>query len=227
MIRPSVAATSASRKTRVAIVTGRHPFDVLAFHELFRSMRGLDVWIQHMEEFAHSPDGVRAAYDVLLFYNMHLDTPTGHGPWYENRTGPAIEQIGGAGQGIFVLHHAILAFPDWSFWSGVVGIADRRFASSPREQIPIDVVDSGHPITRRLGSWRARDEVYAMPSADEGSEVLLTTTHPRSMQTIGWTREHRGARVFCLQLGHDGHAFADPSFRTVVSRGIRWCARKL
>jgi type 1 glutamine amidotransferase len=213
--------------TRVAVVTGRHPFDVLAFHDLFRSMRGIDAYVQHMEEFSASPEAVRSAYDVLLFYNMHLETPTDQGQTHEKRIAAALGRIGSDQQGVFVLHHALLAFPDWSLWSEVVGIDDRRFASTPRQQVRVDVVDARHPITRRLRPWTARDEVYAMRDADAGSEVLLETGHPGSMRSLAWAREVRQSRVFCLQLGHDGQAFADPRFRAVVSRGIRWCARKL
>jgi type 1 glutamine amidotransferase len=54
--------------------------------------------------------------------------------------------------------------------------------------------------------------------------VLLTTDHPKSMKTLGWVRQHRNARVFCLQSGHDGVTWASPEFRTVLERGIRWCA---
>jgi uncharacterized protein len=212
---------------RVAVVIGQHPFDVLRFHELCRSLPRIDAYVQHMEEFASSPEAVRAGYDALLFYNMHLGTPTGQGPWYEKRARAALEQLGRAEQGILVLHHAILAFPDWDLWSEVVGIADRRFEPSPRQRIRVEVAQPTHPITRGLRSWAATDELYAMRDAGEGSEVLLTVEHPRSMRTIGWTRAYRRSRVFCFQLGHDAQAYDDPSFRTVVAAGLRWCAGEL
>ena len=39
--------------------------------------------------------------------------------------------------------------------------------------------------------------------------------------------QFRNARVFCLQPGHNNDSFADPSVRTVLSRGIQWAAGRL
>jgi len=71
------------------------------------------------------------------------------------------------------------------------------------------------------------DETYAMADAGVGSEILLTTTHPKSMTTLAWTRTYKNARVFCLESGHDNETFVNPLFQTVLARGIRWTARKL
>lgn len=209
---------------RVAVVTGRHPFDVLGFHALFRSIPDADCYIQHMEDFAYSPPEVRAGYDVVVFYNMHTETPTGEGSYYDRPIKAALEPLGETAQGIFVLHHAILAFPEWPLWSEIVGIPDRRFSFYHDEHIHVEVANPDHPITQGLASWDMVDETYAMQDAGPGSEILLTTEHPRSMRTLAWTRRYKKARVFCLELGHDNQAFAHPIFRTLVSRGIRWCA---
>ena len=37
----------------------------------------------------------------------------------------------------------------------------------------------------------------------------------------------RKARVFYLQPGHNNDAWADETFRTVLSRGIQWVAGRL
>ena len=213
---------------KVAVVTGRHPFDVLGFHAMFRSMPDADCYVQHMEDFSNSPAEVRASYDVVIFYNMHTETPTGEEPrWCERGIKAALEGLGGGKQGIFVLHHAILAFPDWPLWSEIVGIPDRHFGFYHDESIHVEVANPEHPITRGLAPWDMVDETYTMADAGPGSEILLTVDHPRSMRTIGWTRRYKGSRVFCLELGHDNSAFAHPVFRTLVSRGIAWCAGKI
>lgn len=212
---------------RVAVVTGRHPYDVLGFHAMFRSLSEVDCYIQHMEDFAYSPAETRAGYDVVLFYNMHIETPSGEGSYYDRGIKAALDPLGETAQGIFVLHHAILAFPDWPFWSEIVGIADRRFEYYHDESVPIEVASHEHPITRGLEDWSMVDETYAMADAGPDSEVLLTTEHPRSMRTLAWTRKYGKARVFCLELGHDDSAFSHPVFRTLVSRGIAWCAHQI
>ena len=67
-----------------------------------------------------------------------------------------------------------------------------------------------------------------MPDADpaRGNHLLLTTAHERSMRTLAWTRTFRGSRVCCWQSGHDYQAFDDPNFRHVMSRALRWLARR-
>jgi len=214
-------------KIRVAVVTGRHPFDVPGFHALFRSMPAIDPYVQHLEDFASASTQERAWYDVVLFYNMHTATPTGDEPWYEMGIKAALEGLGSSSQGIFVLHHAILAFPDWPIWSDVVGIPDRRFGYHHDQSIRVQVGNTKHPIMLGLQDWDMVDETYTMHDAGAGSEILLTVEHPRSMKTIAWTRQHGQARVFCLELGHDNAAYAHPSFRAVVERGVQWCAGRM
>lgn len=213
---------------RVAVVTGGHPFDVIGFHNLFRALPEADCYIQHMEHYTTTPPETRAGYDAVLFYNMHMETPTGEEPrWTEKGIKATLEELGETLQGIFVLHHAILAFPDWPLWSEIVGIPDRRFGFYHDESIHVEVANPEHPITRGLAPFDLVDETYTMQDAGPGSDILLTTDHPRSMKTIGWTRQYKKARVFCLELGHDNAAYANPNLRTLISRGIAWCAHRL
>jgi uncharacterized protein len=58
------------------------------------------------------------------------------------------------------------------------------------------------------------------------SHVLLTTEHPKCTRTVAWTRQLGKSRVFGLQSGHDTAAFSNPSFRTVLQRGIAWLAER-
>ncbi len=219
--------TAERTPVRAAVITGHHHFDVPAFHTLFRSMPQVDAYVQNMEDFVRSSADVRAFYDAILFYNMHVDTPTGEAPPLGRATKKVLEQLGSTEQGIFVLHHAILAYPQWSLWSELVGITDRRFGYHDGQHIHVAVARSDHPITRGLQGWDQVDETYTMPEPGGGSEPLLSVEHPKSMRTVGWAREYGKARVFCFQPGHDAAAYANPVFRDVVSRGIQWCARRL
>ena len=71
------------------------------------------------------------------------------------------------------------------------------------------------------------DETYLMNDATEGSQILLTTDHPKSMRTIAWTRQFKNARVYCLESGHDRETYVDPNYRAVLSRGILWSAGRI
>jgi trehalose utilization protein len=230
-----------SDKIKVAVITGAHPFDVPGFYALFRSIPDIDFYIQSLDEFAFSgfargtEEGrqhlrdIRRQYDCLVFYNFHKETPPMPGEeknlWERGRR-EALEELGKSEQGILVLHHGILAFPQWQLWSDLCGIQDRSYTFEFNQRIRIEVANPDHPITKGLSSWEVLDETYAMNSAGEDSDILLTTDQPQSIKTIAWVRTYKNARVFCLQVGHDNYTFSDPNFRTVVGRGIRWVARR-
>ncbi len=218
-----------STSLRVAVVTGHHPFDVVGFHQALRALPETDCYAQDLTDFASAPPEVRRGYDAVVFYNMHTALPGEDPSWFEAGIGPVIDQLGESDQGIIILHHALLAFPESAVWSGLVGIGQRTLSSyHPDQTLRIDVADRAHPITVGLDSWTIVDETYAMAEPDEeGNRVLLTTKHSPSMRAIAWTRRFRNARVLCYQSGHDNRVYADPGFRTVLGRGIRWCAGAL
>ncbi len=223
-----MSALPRSDKPSVAIVTGGHPYDVPGFYTLFRSLPDANCYIQHTEDFVSDAGKVREDYDVVLFYNMPAGEPPTKAPGYEGRVRKAFRRLGKTGQGIFLLHHAILTYRDWPFWSEMVGIPDREIESYHHdEKLAIQIEDLDHPITQGLPAWDMIDETYVMAEPDAASRVLLTVNHPKSTRAIAWTRSFGGARVFCLQSGHDNQTYTDRYFREVVRRGIQWCAGKL
>jgi hypothetical protein len=221
------AAKSTGQSISVAVVTGGHAYDVINFHRLFRSLAGVEAVIQHMDDFASSPPQVRESYDAVLFYTMLMQGPANEGqPWYAGRPKDALERLGSTPQGIFVLHHALLAYPQWPVWSEIVGIADRKFGYHIGQKLHVNVVDAQHPITRGMHDWDMIDETYTMAKPGGESKILLTVEHPKSMKAIGWTRQFKKSRVFCLESGHDNQTWANAGFREVLRRGLLWCAGK-
>jgi len=208
----------------LAVITGEKAHDVIGFHKLFRSLEGIDSYIQHMDDFASSPEQVRDRYDVILFFFMMQEGPTDDGlPGYCGQPKTVIEHLGQTGQGIVVLHHALLAYPQWSIWSQIVGLPERNlFQYQHDEKIGIRVLDAVHPITKDLSDWIMVDETYLMKNAGGNNRILLKTDHPESMETIAWTRKHQTNRVFCLQSGHDRQTWENENFKTVLKRGIEW-----
>ncbi len=205
---------------KVAVITGGHFFDVPGFHAIFRDMPQVDSYIQLEANWAADIGQALDTYDVFLFYNMPRGLP-------EERTRPVLEKLGESGQGIFLLHHAILAYEQWPFWSDLVGISDRSFGYDHEQELSVQIADPAHPITQGIEPWQMVDETYSMASAGEDSHLLLTTDHPRSMRVLGWTRQFRNARVFCYQSGHDNFTYVDPNFRKTILRGIQWCAGRI
>jgi hypothetical protein len=104
-------------RVKTAVVTGQHPFHARGLTRLFRALEGVDAYTQHMGDFAADPAKLRDWYDVVVFYNMHRETPTDAGPWHEKNIRAAMETLGETDQGIPILHHPILAFLDWPMWA--------------------------------------------------------------------------------------------------------------
>jgi len=71
------------------------------------------------------------------------------------------------------------------------------------------------------------DETYTMKDPGEGSTILLSTDHPKSMKHLAWTREYRKSRVFCFESGHDDKAWSNSGFKKVLARGMQWCAGRI
>jgi trehalose utilization protein len=209
---------------RVAVITGWHAFDVPAFFDLLRSMPGIGFFPQELENFVADLGRVRDRYDAVIFYNHH-QAVTGHGQPPETKA--VLEELGVAGQGIVLWHHGLVAFPRLKLWANLTGLEDRTFTAHQMQTVRVEVAVPGHPIAEGLKNWEMVDETYAMETIPRDSEILLTTEHPLSMKALAWTRQVGRAPVFCYQSGHDRQAYANPSFRTVLARGIRWAAGDL
>lgn len=211
---------------KTAVVTGGHPYDVPSFLGMWRALPGIDAYPQDLENFFFDWGNARRAYDAVVFYNMHMKD-TDLYPAFAPHILPLLNELGTVpGQGIVMLHHAILAFPENTMWSEMVGIEDRSFGYHGGQQIAVESA-ADHPITQGTSPFTIADETYTMAEPGADSTVLLTTTHTPSMRALAWARRWREANVFCLQHGHDALAWNDPNFRRVLERGIKWSAGRL
>ena len=201
---------------QIAVVTGEHGFREKDFDAVFKSMEGIAFVREDLDIFVEDPK--QNEYDTVVLYNFHRPYPT-------EGQAKAILGLAERGQGVVILHHAILAFPEWSAYSEMCGIDERAdFDYSPRETLQVQIADSTHPITEGMTDWEMGDETYIMKSAGDDSTILLTVDHPKSMEVLGWAREYGNSRIFCLQSGHNDVTYSNPNFREVLRRGIAWCA---
>lgn len=214
------------KKIPVAVVTGRHPFDVVAFHDLWCSFPHFEVYVQHMEDFVSDVAGMRQHYDVVVFYNFHQETPGSEQGWWEKNTLTALDQLGTTGQGIMILHHALLAYKGWSLWNELVGVSGRSFGYYMNQNLHVKIEKPDHPICAGLSDFDLVDETYTMDDAlvGNGNTILLTTNHEKSMKTLAWTRRYGNSDVFCWESGHDGASFSNPTYRIIMERAIVWLA---
>jgi hypothetical protein len=100
---------------KTAVVTGGHSFDIVHFTNLILNLKGVQPYIQHIDDFTSSSQEIRDGYDVVLFYIFMQDIPTDEGnPWWAGKPLTALTHLGVSGQGIVILHHALLAYRGWS-----------------------------------------------------------------------------------------------------------------
>ena len=223
-----MTTTRSGAKIKTAVITGSHPYDVVGFQTLLRGLPEIDAYPQNLEDFVTDTGGSRESYEALVFYNAHIPTPGDELYPMGGNARDVLSTLGESDQGIFLLHHAILAYADWQLWQDMCGGVVLTDGPVYQDQtVRIRNVAPGHPITRGIADFEVVDETYGANDAGEGSEVLLKTDHPESMKTMAWTRRYKNARVFCYQSGHDAIAFDNPGFQAVVTRGIQWCAGRI
>jgi len=211
---------------KVAVLTGGHDFDEPNFRQLLLDLKGEDAELLDIDDFVALPEEERDAYGVVMFYGME----GGEAP-EDAAKAAALERLTETGQGIIILHHALLAWDKWSYWDDLVGHGVRHFKYEEGIEMDIEVANAEHPITDGVDPFTITDEGYILQDAeripselDDDSELLLTVEHPDAMSEVAWTRTVGESRVFCIALGHDNRGWANPSFQQIMKNGIAWTA---
>ncbi len=218
-------ASGGGSELRVAVVTGGHAFDVPGFYQMLRELPGVDAYPQHLEHFSSSSQEIRDAYDAVVFYGMDQGVPEEEGRRAAGNPRAAIERITAQGQGVVVLHHALLAWEKWDFWNQLTGFDNRNFSYKEGLSLSGNTASDQHAVTQDLDDFEILDEGYVLKGDyDAKGTILLTVQHDNSMEQVAWARQHGKSRVFCLALGHDDQSWSNPGFLATLQRGIAWSA---
>lgn len=232
---PASAGNAAEGKLKVLVVTGGHDYDQPAFEALFRADEGLDCEFQSHEKGEPKPidtitgSGIEA-YDAIVLYDMYHDRL----PRLTEKQMEAYASVIRGGKGLVVLHHALA---DFQYWPGFEQMIGGRYylqehtangVKKPRStykhdlDLHVEIADPDHYITRGLEDFDIHDEAYGGLGLDPSAHVLLETEHEQSSPVVGWAKPYGKGRVVAIQLGHDRHAYENPSYRRLVSRSVRW-----
>jgi type 1 glutamine amidotransferase len=222
--RLSVAAGPSTEPVRALLLTGGHEHDV-AFYTLFLGDRDLGRLPVDSAANAFQKD-LRGKYDVLIMYDFTRDL--------DDAARKNLRDFVESGKGVVVLHHALLNYQDWAWWSEeVVGGRYRlkREGASPSSGVKDGVefkvkLASAHPVLAGLGSFQITDEAYKNMYLSPRIQPLLVTDNPASDSTLAWIGPCTTARVVAIQLGHGPSAFAHPTYRALVHNAILWAARR-
>ncbi|OHB67187.1 MAG: hypothetical protein A2Y77_07440, partial [Planctomycetes bacterium RBG_13_62_9] len=212
------------------VVTGGHDFEHDPFLALFQGYGDIRyVEAAQKGDSELFEDLSMWTYDVVVLYNMTQKIS----PKRQDNFARLLRE---RGVGLVALHHAQCAFQEWDEYRRIIGakypltaqqidgVAYEVGTYKHDMNVPVYIRDRRHPITRRIKGFTIHDETYKGLWFAGDNHILLTTDHPDSDVTIGWTRSYGKARVCCIQLGHDAKAYESPEYRQLIARAIRWTA---
>jgi type 1 glutamine amidotransferase len=218
---PSLPAPGA---VRGLIITGGHDHEA-AFYSLFDGYNDLE-WLPVDTGTNAFKNDLRGKYDVLIMYDFLRDL---------NEAGKQnLRDFVESGKGVVVLHHALLNYQTWAWWSeDVVG---GRYRLQREGQAPSSSVKdtqqifanpaAPHPVIDGIAPFHITDEAYKNLYMSPRIRPLLTTDNPTSDVNLAWIGPCRTSRVVAIQLGHGHSAFGHPSYRTLVHNAVLWAAGK-
>lgn len=219
------SARAGEGSIRALLITGGHDHDA-AFYGLFDGYNELDRLPVDTAADAFKKD-LRDKYDVLIMYDFTRDL--------DEAAKKNLRDFVEAGKGVVVLHHALLNYQKWTWWSEeVVGGRYRlqREGSAPSSSVKdnqsISATPAGpHPVLRGIGPFHIIDEAYKNLYMSDRIEPLLTTDNPTSDHNLAWVGPCRTSRIVAIQLGHGRSAFGNPSYRALVRNAVLWAGGKL
>ncbi|NQV31421.1 MAG: DUF1080 domain-containing protein [Phycisphaeraceae bacterium] len=218
-------------KIKVVVVTGGHGFQKEPFSKMWAELRRVEaveaVQKDHSELFE---DISNWDYDVIAFYNMTQDIS-------KKRQDNFLKLLN-QGVGVVAMHHNLGAHQGWHAYREIIGgryylaektVQGKTYAAATYKHdvdMAITVKTKNHPITRGLEDFVIHDESYKGMWHAEDNHVLLTSDHATSDEAIAWTRTHKNARICTIQLGHDGQAYGNKSYRRLLNKAIIWTAQQ-
>jgi len=232
MTSTAASAAPPGAKLRVLLTFGGHDFQEQEFFAMWDALPGVTYTKAPLPQSADLfKPGLEQSYDVIVCYDMNKELT------------PAQQQgflaLLDRGIGLVSLHHNLCSHQDWPEYRKIIGgqylfnpldAGGKRYGPSSYnesgEPVNLTIADRDHPITRGLADFVIRDETYNNYFVEPDVHVLLTTNSPKNNHEVAWTHEYGKSHVFYLQFGHGPGAWKNPVYTEILTRGIRWAARK-
>ncbi|MGC8794062.1 MAG: ThuA domain-containing protein [Bryobacteraceae bacterium] len=224
-VAPS-SASPAPVPVRTLVVTGGHSYDPTFCRAFEGDERIRAVIFPHPNPFRRD---LSKNWDVLVLYDSVQQEHVGE-------TGMAnLRAFLESGRGLVVLHHALVDFLGWRWWTDeVVGgkyllePEGDRPASSFQHDVGLEVEPvAKHPVLNGISRMHIWDETYKNMWISPRNLVLLKTDHPTSDGPVAWISPYEKSRVVVIQLGHDSKAQLHPGWQRLVRNAILWAAGRL
>jgi type 1 glutamine amidotransferase len=209
---------------KALLITGGHDHDA-AFYGLFRGYTDIGRLPVDTAAGAFKKD-LRGKYDVIIMYDFTRDL--------DENGRKNLRDFVESGKGVVVLHHALLNYQTWSWWSEDVvggryrlqreGVSPSSSVKDSQEIYVTPVVP--HPILDGIHPFHITDEAYKNLFMSPRIKPLLVTDNPTSDTNLAWVGPSEKYRVVAIQLGHGASAFGHPAYRALVHNAILWAARR-
>jgi type 1 glutamine amidotransferase len=219
-----VSAGGKSGGVKGLLITGGHDHDA-SFYTIFDGVKELASLPVVSSATAFKTD-LRGKYDVVIMYDFSRDL--------DDIGKKNLRDYVESGGGVVVLHHALLDYQNWAWWTDqAVGGSYRlsregdRPSSSVKnnQQLSVTPADT-HPVIAGIAPFHMEDETYKNMRFSPKVRPLLTTDNPTSDTNLAWIGPDESFHVVAIQLGHGPTAFKNSSYRAVVHNAILWAAGK-
>jgi len=214
-----------SKSPEVLVIVGGHAYDTTEFYEMFHSMEGIQFdSVSHPAalELISSPRVEN--YDVLLFYDFLPGMPAENSVVYNDLTRKGMPMI--------FMHHALGTCQQWEGYGQMVGgkyvmpayEKDSSLHSGYEHDLDltIEVLDPDHPVTRGISQFTIHDEGYYNIQIQKTVHPLLGTSHPQSAPVMAWENKYQNSTCLYLMFGHDKKAYANDSFKLLLSNSVQY-----
>lgn len=157
-----------------------------------------------------------------------------NGPRWGSAAERAFLEAVRGGVGVSVIHAANNAFPGWTEYEQLIGMAWRDTAGHGRyHEFDVRMQEREHPVTRGMADLKAHpDELYHRLTVTPGERMTVLAVAFSDPETGGTGRDEPlliakafgEGRVFHTALGHDLRAMRSPGFMLMTARGTEWAA---
>ncbi len=161
-------------------------------------------------------------YDALIL-NVCEQTPLGR-----DQKQSLVEALS-KGMPLIALHCTFWSFQAWPEFKQILGAfvpGHGHFRT-----FCLRTANVGSPILKGVPSqFELTDEPYIVNDRDPSINVLVRTCHPlkgrSSPEPEVWTKTYSKARIFAMTFGHDARAQQDPTYLTLLAKGLLWSLRR-
>ncbi len=137
------------------------------------------------------------------------------------------------GGGLVVLHDGMCS-NDAAWFSTIAGAAKQHGEPNwARGVLKMQIADNAHPITKGLEDFEFNDEAFFMLRKTPEMHPLATTEIPGKGEVVpqAWVYEKTQPggmpfRAFVSMQAHYFKNFSQPTYRTMLLRGIAWAGKR-